>query len=166
VSFAIYPYVSNTSNIGNDIWESAYERAASIENDLNTFTISDLTSTEVFYAIQESECPPSPSILSSDQINSKSLNANIFPAGVKTNRGFTFISGPLSGRGYCAEDPGTCDILSVSDLLFETSGRTLEKRQFQECAIDLFVIAVVAAVLKVGSYRKRQRKKRFLKRHH
>ena len=164
LEFAIYPYVTNTSNIGNSVWETAFANAASIDNNTNTFQLSGVTSTEVFYAIQESECPPSANTLSTTQTAAKSANANIFPGDVKTNRGFKYISGPLSGRGYCAEDPGTCDILSVSDVLFGTSGRTLEKRQFQECAITLFVMVVVAAVLRVISYQKRQRKKRMNKR--
>ena len=226
VEFAIYPYVTDISEIGSFDWETAFASAASIANNTNTFQLSGLTSTEVFYAIEESECPPRASTLSSTwcssakrenfnyfhiltcsfssitsndsrrilsrkeitrkatfeckrnydnnstrascsntgtQTAAKSANANIFPGDVKTNRGFKYISGPLNGRGYCAEDPGTCDILSVSDLLFETSGRTLEKRQVQECAITLFVLAVVAAVLRVISYKKRQRKRRMNK---
>ena len=79
VEFAIYPYVTDISEIGSSDWETAFASAASIANNTNTFQLSGLTSTEVFYAIEESECPPRASTLSSTWCSSaKRENFNYF----------------------------------------------------------------------------------------
>eukprot|EP00939_MAST-03C_sp_MAST-3C-sp1_P002097 g2097.t1 len=163
LSIVVYPVVSNASNVGGASWVDSFASASSVNTTTNTFTVTVgdvLSSVRVFYLAEESECFDSSTSSTAQKARSSGWEGRNFPENVRVNKGFHYFAGPVTDRGYCAEDPGTCDVRSFEDLMLSRDGRTTEHVQIQHSIMCMLILGALIVVLFILGRRKRARARR------
>ena len=168
LSYTILPTISNTSNIGSSSeWLTAFVAATGVNTTTHTMAVTvndDYLSGTVFYMVTEAECS-NDRLVSDAQSKAYRIYGSRFPDERKVNAGFVYVAGPFEGRGYCAEDPGTCDIISLSDLIYQQSTSysktqfTIEKSAFKLIFFNALCVAFVYLLLFFRSFMWRRRGK-------